>query len=131
MQTVWFGLFSDAVTARGQKTVSDELALSPSTVNQVLRAGGNYGTGVADTARIEQRVMDTYGGWQCPFLSDGEPRQISAGQCRAKAHREPPTGSPRDLAHWRACQACPMRVRSAPPQARPVIPRKKKEVSDV
>ena len=131
METIWFRLFAEAITDRGQKTVSAELGLSRATVNQVLRASGNYGTGMANTGRIGQKVMDTYGQWVCPFLSDDGSRQISASQCRAKAHREPPTGSPRDLAHWRACQSCPMRARSAPPQARPVIPRKKKEVSDV
>ncbi len=131
MQTSWFTMLSAAVQGSSQTRVAGELGVSPALINQVLRGGGAYGTGQASTERIERKVMDVYGQWACPYLSEGgAAKVISSAQCRGWAHREAPTGSPRDIAHWRACRECPMKSRSAPPQRRPVIPRKSKEESN-
>lgn len=120
----WFHLLMDAVGSRSQQTVATELGLSRPAISQIVRGTGLYGSGKASTDRIAQRVLDAYGQWICPFLSeDDAPREITSAQCRALAHRPTPTTSPRDLTHWRACQKCPMKHRSAPPQARPHKPR--------
>lgn len=124
MHEPWFAMLTDAIRASDQSAVARQLARSPSLINQVIKGTGAYGTGAASTAAIAKRVMDTFGQWPCPFLGDGsDERLISAAQCRGYAHRDAPAGSPRDLQHWRACRECPNKARSAPPVARPVIPR--------
>lgn len=124
-QEPWFGLLRAAVQRSTQRKVAQQLAVAESLVNQVLRGTGEYGKGTASTRRFAQRVNDAFGKWECPYLSDAEaPREISAEQCRSFAHREAPTGSPRDLAHWRACRACPQKEHSAPPVAKVQLVRK-------
>jgi hypothetical protein len=54
---------------------------------------------------------------------------ITAEQCRGYAHRPAPTGSPRDMQHWQACNACPHKALTAPPEPREVKPRKREESS--
>ncbi|TXI20192.1 MAG: hypothetical protein E6Q67_09530 [Roseateles sp.] len=128
MTEPWFAMLKAAVAASDQSAAARALGVSPASVNQVVRGKGNYGNGKASTAGIAQRVLDTFGQWACPFLSDGgAERCISAAQCRDYAHRDAPTSSPRDLAHWRSCQTCPNKKRSAPPVHRPVVPRKASE----
>lgn len=118
-QEPWFKLFHEAVKRSTQRKVAQQLAVTDSLVNQVLNGTGEYGKGTASTRRFAQRVNDAFGKWACPYLSDpDEPREVSAEQCRSFAHREAPTGSPRDLAHWRACRACPQKEHSAPPVPR-------------
>lgn len=120
----WFEMLGEAIDRSSQSAVARQLGVSPSLINQVVRGGGNYGTGVASTEAIARRVLDSYGNWTCPYLSDDQqPRVISAEQCRTYAHRDAPTGSPRDLAHWRACRSCAMKDHSAPPAQRIPIPR--------
>lgn len=119
----WFSLLEAAASRTSQLLVAAELGVSQGTVSQVLRGTGLYGTGKASTVHIARRVLDTYSHWECPFLSDDEPRTVTSAECRAFAHRPAPTSSPRNLAHWRACQQCPMKARSAPPVARPHKPR--------
>lgn len=126
MHEPWFAMLQDAVKASDQSAVARLLGRSASAINQVLRGTGAYGSGAASTASISQRVLDTFGTWPCPFLGDGsDERVITAAQCRGYAHREAPSGSPRDVAHWRACRECPNKARSTPPVARPVVPRPK------
>lgn len=124
MSEPWFAMLTEAIAASDQSAVARQLARSPSLVNQVIKGGGAYGTGAASTDKFAQRVLDTFGNWPCPYLGDGgADRVISSTQCRTYAHRDAPTGSPRDLAHWRACRTCPNKARSAPPAHRPVVPR--------
>lgn len=124
----WFAMLQDAVARSNQSEVARQLARSATTINLVLHGKGNYGNGKASTGALAQRVVDTFGNWDCPYLSDDDtPRTINAEQCRTYAHREAPTGSPRDLAHWRACRTCPMKDHSAPPPQRIVIPRQRRQ----
>lgn len=121
----WFAMLQEAIHASSQSEVGRQLGMSHSAINMVLRGTGAYGSGKASTARIAQRVTDTYGRWVCPFLTDSDQeRVVTAAQCRSYAHREAPTGSPRDLAHWRACRDCANRERSAPPVTRVDPPRR-------
>lgn len=125
----WFALLQGAVASSSQQSVATQLGVSTATMSQILRGTGLYGSGKASTERVAKRVKDTYGQWLCPFLSeDDAPREITSAQCRALAHRPTPTTSPRDLTHWRACQVCPMKQRSAPPLARPHKPRPRQPV---
>lgn len=120
----WFAMLMGAIAASNQSEVGRQLGVSHSLINMVVRGTGPYGRGEASTARIAQRVLDSYGRWPCPYLGDGEQgRVVESSQCRAYAHRDAPTGSPRDLAHWRACRTCPNRDRSAPPVARVTVHR--------
>lgn len=132
MREPWFALLLAAIAASDQSAVARAIGRSPSLVNQVIKGSGAYGSGAASTAAIARRVLDVFGQWACPFLSDdvsgdaSAQRVITSAQCRTYAHRDAPTGSPRDLAHWRACRTCPNRARSAPPAHRPVMQRPRK-----
>ncbi|MBC7857984.1 MAG: hypothetical protein H7Z39_04230 [Burkholderiaceae bacterium] len=75
-----------------------------------------YVTGKASTDKVAERVMNTIGLVGCPFLSEhhGADHRITGLQCREYAYRtNPPTNSPRDMRHWRACQHCDKRVKPA------------------
>lgn len=121
MAEPWFALLGRAAAGATRAAVAKRLGLSAATVSQVLNGSGLYGSGAAATDRIAQRVLDTFGAWPCPFLADRPAGGdvISAECCRSRAHREAPASSPRDVAYWRACQACPNRERSAPFEPRP------------
>ncbi|MCD6663488.1 MAG: hypothetical protein LT082_08820 [Comamonas sp.] len=117
MSEPWYALLRDQCQRRSQTAVAIELGISVSTVNQVLRCGGLYGSGQADTTRIANRVIHTYGRYPCPYLTQengGEPVVITAEQCRAYAHRPAPT-TPREMQHWQACRTCEHFIASAPP----------------
>lgn len=128
MQQPWYALLRAACASLSQRAVAEQLGVAAPTLSLVLSGGGLYGTGQASTRRIAERVLHLLGSYECPHLSEqhGSPRVISAAQCRAYAHRDPPTGSPRDLAHWQACRSCPHRALSAPPSPRVVVARKRK-----
>lgn len=114
----WFTLLVAAAKAHQRKVVATMLGLSPATVSQVLNASGKYGRGGASTQRVADKVLHTFGRYECPHLTaeaGGESQQISADECRAFAHRIAPTGSPRDMQHWQACLRCPHKAASAPP----------------
>lgn len=133
MSEPWFALLRDACERLDSNVlVAGALGVSAPLVGQVLNGSGAYGRGEASTRRIAERVLNTYGNWPCPYLTDGEPVEhvISAEQCRGYAHRDAPTRSPRDLAHWRACQSCPRKERTAPPAPRVVVPRGKRRGAD-
>lgn len=127
MQETWFAQLLAAAQATSRAEVARRLDLSGAAISQVLNASGLYGTGGASTTRIAEKVRHVLGNFVCPHLTEqhGEERVISGDQCRSFAHREPPTGSPKDLAHWQACRSCPHRALTAPPQPRTPVPRKK------
>lgn len=132
MQEPWFALLCERTTVPGvtRTHVARLLGISGATLSQVLNGSGLYGTGVADTGRIADRVAHTFGRYACPHLSAqtaGDEQVITAAQCRAFAHRPAPTASPRDIQHWQACRTCAHREASAPPVPREVIPRKKEK----
>jgi len=127
MDEPWFALLRAACGRSSRTDLANRLGVSQPMVCQVLNGSGLYGTGQASTARIADKVVHLLGQYECPHLGEqlGAVRVISADECRAYAHRNPPIGSPRDLAHWQACRRCPHFGLSAPPQPREVKPRKK------
>jgi hypothetical protein len=125
----WFALFEARCRAEPHKTVAARLGVSDSVISQVLHSTGAYGSGKASTAKLAEKVLHKFGSYECPHLTAeyGEPRVISADECRMYAHRNPPIGAPGALSHWRACTTCPHKPLSAPaPPPRPPIPRKGK-----
>lgn len=122
----WFALLQTATKSHPRKDIAALLGVSAPTVSQVLNASGKYGTGAASTVKLGERVIHTFGRYECPHLTEqaGEAKVITADVCRTFAHRAAPTGSPRDMQHWQACQACPHKAASAPPVPRESKPRK-------
>lgn len=129
----WFALLVQTCQARSQRTVALAVGLSEGAISQVLNGTGFYGSGKASTARIGQLVTHRFGRFQCPHLTAlfEEPREIPGDECAAHAHGPVPTGSPGAIAHWRACQTCPHRAYTAPPEPRIPRPRKARAVSPV
>lgn len=128
MDEAWFALLEQACRPPSSRTeIARRLGIAQPTVCQVLNGSGLYGTGQAGTARIAEKVVHLLGQYACPHLSEqhNAQRVISADECRVYAHRNPPIGSPRDLAHWQACRKCPHFALSAPPPERVVVPRKR------
>ena len=119
----WFAMLSNRVQQPGavRAHVAKQLGISAAALSQVLNGSGCYGNGTAKTDRIADKVVHTFGRYICPHLtaeSAGDDQVITAEQCRAFAHREAPTASPRDMQHWQACRQCKHRDSSAPPVAR-------------
>lgn len=128
MQERWFLLLQAACAVRGAKArMAARMGYSEPVIYQVLNGTGLYGSGRASTARLAEKVLHLLGSYPCPHLTEqhGEPRVITADDCRAYAHRAPPIASPRDLAHWQACRKCPHAALAAPAPPRVVVPRKK------
>lgn len=127
MDEPWFVLLHDACEKSSRTDLAKRLGVAQPTVCQVLNGSGLYGTGQASPARLAEKVVHLLGQYVCPHLSEqhGESRVISADECRVYAHRNPPIGSPRDLAHWQACRRCPHFALSAPAGERVVKPRKR------
>ena len=111
MAEPWFALLAAHCASKRHYEVAAQLGISTTALSMVLRGHGPYGTGAAGTARIAQRVQHAFGTRECPHLtreSEGaQPVFIDAARCRRIAHRAPPTQSPRDMQHWRACRQCP------------------------
>lgn len=126
MREHWFQLLSEAAQRLGKAEVARRLGVSAPVVVQVTNGSGQYGSGGAGTGPIALKVMHTFGRYVCPHLTEqhGHERLVTAEQCRNYAHREPPTSSPRELAHWQACNGCHHKPLSAPPQPRTPKPRK-------
>lgn len=113
----WYKLLRAACEREDQKSVASRLGVSESTVSQVVRGSGHYGTGKAKTDKIASKVLHKFGSYPCPHLTEvyGEERVITADECRSHAHRATaPIGSPGLLSHWRACAVCPHKAMSAP-----------------
>jgi len=128
MAQPWYELLKERCASNTRFKVSVMLGISPAALSQVLNGSGKYGSGEAKTDRIADRVLHTFGRFECPHLTeqaeDSESVVITADQCRTFAHRVVPIGSPRELQHWQACQQCPHKAASAPPQPREVKPGK-------
>ncbi|HSW16670.1 MAG TPA: hypothetical protein VLJ86_05550 [Ramlibacter sp.] len=125
----WFALLVSACERMPRKVVATELGVSAPQISQVLNGSGKYGTGEAAPDKLAEKVIHTFGRYPCPHLSaqSGFGEQavvITAEQCRGFAHRPAPTGSPRDMQHWQACNSCPHKAHTAPPEPREVKPRK-------
>lgn len=95
----WLELLASAVEAdpRGKAGVADRLDISRTAVSLVL--SGKY---QAKTDRIAARVVDIYARVDCPALGEAIPH----GACGAHALRAAPINNPREMRHWRQCQAC-------------------------
>lgn len=129
MHEPWYGLLSAACEREDQRKVAQRMGVSDSMVSQALRGTGAYGNGKASTKKLADRVLHKFGSYECPHLTEqyGEPRVITAAECRSYAHRAtPPIGSPGLMQHWRACATCPHKPLSAPPVLKPPRPRKRK-----
>ena len=127
MREPWYQLLRSRCQGAVQASIAKQLGISPTSLSMVINGTGLYGEGVAKTDAIADRVLHTFGRYVCPHLTDeaaGVEQVITAEQCRAIAHRSPPTASPRDMEHWQACRKCPHREASAPPIQREPIPRK-------
>lgn len=123
MHEPWFALLRERAQREGsvRAQIARQLGISAAALSQVLNASGCYGNGKASTAHIAEKVIHTFGRYLCPHLtaeSAGDEQIITAEQCRAFAHREAPTASPRDMQHWQACRQCKHRDASAPPAER-------------
>lgn len=130
----WFAIFQAACGREQKAQVAAKLGVSGSVVSQVLHSTGLYGLGTASTERIATKVMHTFGRYECPHLTQqyGEPKVITADKCREYAHRSAPSGSPGDLAHWRACSTCTHKTLAVPAPPRvPKAPRRKPVPADV
>lgn len=129
----WFAVFVDACKREQKAKVASRMGVSGSVVSQVLHSTGLYGLGTASTERIATKVMHTFGRYECPHLTQqyGEPKVITADKCREYAHRSAPSGSPGDLAHWRACSTCTHKTLAVPAPPRvPKAPRRKVAAAD-
>ncbi len=118
MAEPWFALLLAQVSSPDavRSHIARELGISPGALSQVLNASGLYGNGQSSTSRIASRVIHTYGRYPCPYLTGeaaGQEQVITADQCRAYAHRPAP-GSPREMKHWQACNACPHKAACTP-----------------
>jgi transcriptional regulator with XRE-family HTH domain len=125
----WFQLLAGACERMKRKDVAQALGVSAPQISQVLNGSGKYGSGEAGTDKLAEKVVHTFGRYTCPHLSEqsdraGQPVVITAEQCRGYAHRAAPTGSPRDMQHWQACNSCPHKAHTAPPVPREVKARK-------
>ncbi len=127
----WFALLKAAAETMQRKALAQLLGVSAPQISQVLNGTGRYGSGQASTQKLAAKVLHNLGRYECPHLSEqqGSSIVIDASACRGFAHRKAPTGSPRDMQHWQACNTCPHKAHTAAPQARAVVPRKQKNVS--
>lgn len=128
MSESWFAILQARVDQPGavRAHIAKQLGIGPAALSQVLNASGLYGTGVASTKTIANKVVHTFGRYACPHLTDesgGDVQVITAEQCRTFAHRSAPT-APREMKHWQACNQCAHKEDSAPPIPRAVQPRK-------
>jgi len=112
----WLELLRAEVAASSIAAAARRIGVSRSALSQVINACGPYGTGRASVTGIADKVLQALGCVTCPFLSEfkGERVTISRVQCRRVALKATaPLNSPRELKHWRACQGCPERPRTA------------------
>lgn len=96
---MWLDYLRQAVDAEGLRKVADRLGYSHSALCQVLN--GSY---PAKTDRLAARVEAVLGQVACPHLG----AEIAAAACQTYRERSLPGHSPSALAHFRACQVCPL-----------------------
>jgi hypothetical protein len=130
----WYHLLANACARLKRKGAAEALGVSAPTVSQVLNGSGKYGTGEAATDKLAEKVIHTFGKYPCPHLSaqsgfGDKAIEVTAEECRAYAHRPAPSGSPRDMQHWQACNSCEHKAHTAPPEPREIKPRKRAEDS--
>ena len=77
--------------------VAKELGYARPSLSLALRNKYN-----GNTAFIEQKVLETFGQFECPFLKN----TISRQQCLMYQNRDAPTQNPAEMRHWRFCQNC-------------------------
>lgn len=122
MQLPGYALLVEACKTEPRQVVAKRLGVSPPVVTQVLNGTGQYGAGKASPRNLFERVDAVFGAWECPHLTalsaDDQPVRLTASRCGQLAHRQAPISSPRELAHWQACRACPKHALTAPPPAR-------------
>lgn len=126
----WFQMLLDACNRMRKKEVAELLNVSAPLLSQVINRSGKYGTGEASTDKVAEKVLHTFGSWECPHLTEqnNEPKLLSPDECRVFAHRPPPIGSPRDIQHWQACTKCSHKAFTAPPVPRESKPRKSRVI---
>lgn len=118
----WMEILRADVAASGSiAATAIRIGVARSGLSAILNAtpSSPYANGKASTAKMAERVMNTIGMVVCPFLSEyrATEHRITGLQCREHAYRaNPPTNSPREMQHWRACQSCDKRVKAAPPE---------------
>ncbi len=91
-------LLRDRVTASSITAAARALDYSRPAVSMAL--AGRY-EGRLD--RLAQRVMERFGGVECPHLGV----TITAQDCASNRNRPLPTGSTQSFRLWQACQRCP------------------------
>lgn len=103
---MWIEILKKEVANKGPKIVAKELGVSRATVDLVCQ--GKY---MADTKRIELRVMSIYGRdgkVECPLLGLIEPIRCSENWQRAKKIGMK-AGNPETLKLYKACMKCGVR----------------------
>lgn len=98
----WLAVLKQEAAASSIASVASKLGYHRSAISQIINGCGHYGSGKANTRRIEEKVLRVFCQRPCPHLQS----EISANECRDFALRRAPTHNPMQLAHWRACQGC-------------------------
>ncbi|MCH4573119.1 MULTISPECIES: hypothetical protein [Achromobacter] len=118
----WLDLVRAEVQASNITETAKRMNCSRSALSQVINQCGPYGTGKASVAKLAEKAIQAFTKVHCPFLTEfhGQATVITGAECRGHADREtPPINNPRELRHWRACQACPHRAKYVHQQAHP------------
>ncbi|GAB4196396.1 MAG: hypothetical protein OHK0024_35960 [Thalassobaculales bacterium] len=87
-----------------QAAIARRCGISTAALSMLLR-----GTYPASPARVERRVERALGSVACPHLR----RDLPALECQGYRSRRMPTSAPHSIAHWSACQNCPVGKRLA------------------
>ncbi len=93
----WMDLLINAVNASSKAKVAETIGVSRTTVSLIVN--NKY---PASTEHVAQMVLSVYGHITCPHFG----AKIPHHECQDYQNRQSPTGSPREMRHWRACQEC-------------------------
>lgn len=97
----WFAMLSHEAERhpRGKAGVAERLGVTRPYVARVL----THNIPLSSVSpRFVERVVDSYGGWDCPHTG----AHISARACRGCASKTYESLSFAEVDQWRACQAC-------------------------
>ena len=97
----WFSMLSREAerNPRGKAGVAERLGVTRPYVARVL----THNIPLASVSpRFVERVVDSYGGWDCPHTG----AHISARACRGCASQTYESLSFAEVDQWRACQGC-------------------------